>query len=588
MRRDLRLKLERFGILTVARALRERVDPKRRPIATRERAELRAVLDRIGDSVVRHAERYPVRGRALVVGLGTVAEAVMQSAVLLGARAAGYETTVLLHSRSARLERAYRAFGVACFAYWEDCLDDGVHPQTSVLMERVGTIGDILSLSAKGAYVGRYAVSTEMRRTRRGDPVLDDATRPHVAAALSAALNAADAAEAILDRVAPDAIFFIDHGYTPVGQLFDLQIGRGGACFTSNAAHRNGALILKRYGTDNRDQHPSSLSARTWRRLLDLDWPPAAWDRVQSEVRSCYESGEWFSEVGTQFGTSAIDPSAVAARLGLDPKKKTAVVFPHIFWDATFFWGTDLFRNYEDWFKEALRAACRNDRLNWVVKVHPGNTVKAVRDGYRGESSEAAAIRAAVGSLPPHVKLLPEESDVSTYSVLQFLDYCLTVRGTVGIEAAALGKRVITAGTGRYDRLGFTIDPETPGEYLDLLSRLDSVPPPSRDAVERARRYAYGVFVARPLRLQSVDFRYRKDERASLEARVCWSASQDPFALADIRAVAEWIESGEEDFIASGALELPVAVPPQARAVAGESADEALRRAFPGAASVDR
>src|SRR5690606_35997550 len=147
-------------------------------------AELRAVLDRIGESVVRHAERYPARRRALAVGLGTVTEAVMQSAILLGARAAGYETIVLLHSRNARLERAYRAFGVAGFAYWEDFLDDGVHPQSSILMERAGAIEDILSLSAKGAYVGRYAVSTEMRRTRRGDPVLDDAARPHVAAAL--------------------------------------------------------------------------------------------------------------------------------------------------------------------------------------------------------------------------------------------------------------------------------------------------------------------------------------------------------------------------------------------------------------------
>ena len=56
------------------------------------------------------------------------------------------------------------------------------------------------------------------------------------------------------------------------------------------------------------------------------------------------------------------------------------------------------------------------------------------------------------------------------------MDYCLTVRGTVGLEAACRGIPVLTGGTGRYDRKGFTIDSATPQQYLERIARLQESP----------------------------------------------------------------------------------------------------------------
>ena len=42
-------------------------------------------------------------------------------------------------------------------------------------------------------------------------------------------------------------------------------------------------------------------------------------------------------------------------KFNLDPNKKIAVLFSHIFWDGTFFYGEDLFIDYEDWFRETLK-----------------------------------------------------------------------------------------------------------------------------------------------------------------------------------------------------------------------------------------
>ena len=72
------------------------------------------------------------------------------------------------------------------------------------------------------------------------------------------------------------------------------------------------------------------------------------------------------------------------------------------------------------------------------------------------------------------------------------------MRGTSGLEMAALGKTVITAGTGRYEGNGFTIDPPTAAEYLDILSRIHELPPLSAERVRLAKRYAHAVFALKP------------------------------------------------------------------------------------------
>jgi hypothetical protein len=237
-------------------------------------------------------------------------------------------------------------------------------------------------------------------------------------------------------------------------------------------------------------------------------------------------------------------------RLQLDPAKRTAVIFPHIFWDATFFWGVDLFDDYEHWFLEVVRAAAANDRLNWIIKVHPANVIKDRRDGVVGLPSELRLLNREFAELPGHIRVIPADTDISTLSLYAIMDYCLTVRGTVGIEAACFGKQVLTAGTGRYDGLGFTLDASDRAEYLNRLGYLEQLPLPSADRVERARRYAYGVFLCRPLPLSALQMEYRQDSHATLHVAYRAQFVADLLSSPDIRGLVGWIESGAEDFFA--------------------------------------
>jgi hypothetical protein len=96
----------------------------------------------------------------------------------------------------------------------------------------------------------------------------------------------------------------------------------------------------------------------------------------------------------------------------------------------------------------------------------------------------------------PELHVIPAESPVSTYSLLDQCDAVLTFGSTVGIEAAYRGKPSFLMGRAYYENLGCCVTPRSHEELIDLLlsfaSGDHSMLPPSekcRDGV-----IVYGIF----------------------------------------------------------------------------------------------
>lgn len=486
--------------------------------------------------------------RVLVAGIAAPGIVQAELALLKGLEAAGLAPVALV-PRNPWIVRYYRLAGIPTLT-WEDFVhpeDGGVEP----LPDRIGTMEELLSVEREEVRVGRFAASTALRKLRTGTlDLTHPETRATIAEFLARSRAYARAARRIFERVRPRTVLFVDRGYTPQAELFDYVLRRGVPAVTWNLAHTSGALMLKRYSIENRDEHHSSLSAASWDRLRGSGWSDSLRERLRRELRTAYETGEWYGVVGTQFHKRIVAAEEIRARLGLDPSKKTAVIFPHILWDATFFWGRDLFSSYAEWYVETVRAACANPAVNWIIKVHPGHVVKNVRDGIRGEPAEIEILRRRGEPLPPHVFVLPADSDVNTYSLFSMIDYAVTVRGTIGIEAASFGIPVLTAGTGRYDRRGFTVDSDSREEYLARIARIQEIPPLPPTQRDLAERFAYGLFLARPMPLETVALRYRRDEKATLDVDIRASGAEDWRRAADLAAFARWIrDSREADFL---------------------------------------
>lgn len=410
---------------------------------------------------------------------------------------------------------------------------------------------EICKFTKKESKVGKYAASAFMRKTRSSNlnfkkGMLYSLFIKHLAHSLRMAV----VSERVIKDIKPALLLVNDRGYTPVGQLFDNCLKQGISVIQRCGSHRSGAEILKRYSSGEMDSiHHHSLSPQSWSYMKNISWTEKLWQQLYSEIENTYLSGDWFSEVGTQFNKRIYSRDELIHKLKIDPSKKTAIIFPHMFWDATFFWGQDLFKDYYDWFVNVLKVTAQNRNLNWIIKIHPANIVKARRDNYRGRHREFVAIYETLGKIPSHLSVIPPESDINTFNLFSLMDYCLTVRGTIGVEAAVFGINTLTAGTGRYDHLGFTYDFESKEDYLSCISKLENLPPMSGEMIELARRYAYGIFILRPVHLDLLEHGYNQDEKATMIFRPLFSNRQEFENYNFVRNFRDFVLSGKEDFL---------------------------------------
>jgi len=462
----------------------------------------------------------------------------------------------IITSRGAFSNFIYKVMGVNNCIYLEDYLEkvrkvEATHIIASKILDNCNNINSMLGMTYKGVNIGRYVCSTVLRQTHIGEvdfasPAFLSIVRQYVHAAIQNVL----AAEEIFDLVKPVKTLFLERGYSPFGEFFDISVNRNIDTIQWIGCHTPKAVILKRYNRNNIQYHPSSLSKKSWDIIKTFPWNEAKGNMVKKELFIHYDSGEWFNEVGTQFNTKILNRENIYLKMGLEPGKKVGIIFSHILWDATFFYGEDLFADYKEWLIETVKAAMTNTNMNWIIKIHPANVVKKYRENFRGEWAEIVAVESTLGKLPDHIKWLMPDTSINTYSLFAFMDYCITVRGTIGLEAALFGIPVLTAGTGRYDNHGFTIDSESKNAYLEKILTLHNMPPLNDEQNRLAQKFAHGVFCLRPFPLQSLSVEYEKNKAATMKVKYNFKDLTQWAESTDFRNFGDWVvNSQDEDFL---------------------------------------
>lgn len=469
----------------------------------------------------------------------------------------GYEVTVLVQYNP-YAKRIYRLFGVKNVLFPESYYQHKslkiYSKESKKILGQCGRFKDLIDFQIDNIRVGEYAASSLMRAMRASSIDLKDRnTFEEAKRILQQSLRSIDMAKTLLNDVSPDLVVLNDFAYTPNGQIFDEALyNRRTKILTFNDSYNADLFIFRKYDQrrENIKLHPNSIADVDWDRIKKLEWDDAYWLELRSELKENYIYGDWYSCVGTQFSKVVYSKEELVSILKIDPSKNTSVLFSHIFWDASFSFGVDLFDSYYDWFVSVLKIAKRKTNINWIIKVHPANSTKAAREGYTGGHRELDSIREVFGSqIPEHIKILEPESDINTFSLFSIMDYCLTVRGTIGIESAAFGIRTLLAGTGRYDNKGFTFDYKTKQDYLDAVSNIERTPEMSQEMVRLARIHAYHLLKNRPLKLDKVNILYKKDLQATLQVSYDFSNFSEFESVNFFKEFQRYMLSDNQDYI---------------------------------------
>jgi len=186
-------------------------------------------------------------------------------------------------------------------------------------------------------------------------------------------------------------------------------------------------------------------------------------------------------------------PSEGGARvrqtLGLD-KRPVALLATNVIGDSLTL-GRQVFTDsMTEWLERTVQyfASCRDVQL--VVRIHPGELIT------KGPSV-ADVVHNTLPSIPEHIHLVTADAKINTYDIVEIADVGLVYTTTVGMEMAMSGLPVIVVGNTHYRGKGFTQDPASWEDYMDLLATVLSghgLAHLSEPQVEQAWNYAYRFF----------------------------------------------------------------------------------------------
>lgn len=182
------------------------------------------------------------------------------------------------------------------------------------------------------------------------------------------------------------------------------------------------------------------------------------------------------------------------AQLGLDPRRPVALLCTNVVGDSLSL-GRELFSaGMAGWLAMTVRHFADRPEAQLVVRVHPG-------ESFGTADPSEGIIHAALPQLPGHVIVVPHDSPVNTYDLIELAHLGLVYTTTAGIEMAMNGVPVVVAGRTHYRGKGFTNDPANADDYLAAIDDLLRRPLGQRlegGLVELAWRYAHRFFFEYP------------------------------------------------------------------------------------------
>ena len=301
--------------------------------------------------------------------------------------------------------------------------------------------------------------------------------------------NAAAAAQRLFQAVDYDAVVIPNGSILEFGALYRAARARGTTAISYEFGERREHLWLARNAEVMRLPTADLWAARGKRPLTEAEL---------GRVRELYEArrgGAPWNQFSRQWqpGESA-GAQATRRRLGLADDKPIVLLCTNVVGDSLALDRRVFTQGMADWLAESVRAVASRPDVQLVVRVHPGEMLGA------GHPS-VEIVRQVLPQLPPGVVLLPPDSEVNTYDLIELTHLGLVYTTTVGLEMAMFGVPVVVCGDTHYRGKGFTNDPTSLAEYLAQIGRLLQEPlgrSLSPEQVDLAWRYAYLFFFEYP------------------------------------------------------------------------------------------
>ena len=351
---------------------------------------------------------------------------------------------------------------------------------------------NILELSHNGLPLGRNVLSAVNRYMQGSAAGMDEAILREYA---YSGLVAAEAAARALDRFEPVRVLMSHAVYTDWGPALHVSRKRGIPVTGWKASYLT-ARFFFRHVTDPERIDFHNLSDRSWQERAATPLSNEEEASLRTFLEKRYHHRVSFDMMKLKKYTG--ETERFRARYEIGDDKPVWGILAHINWDSVSDYSPMAYDSFDDWMIDTIERVSRIPEVQWLIKVHPAEA------SYDPNAGVERLVKARFPSLPPHVKLIPAEEDISPLEFFDVVDGGVTVYGTSGLELALAGKPVILAGEAHYGGRGFTEDGLDVDTYRDLLARAGSIGPLAAEQTALARQYAHLLFIQRQIPLPLV------------------------------------------------------------------------------------
>ena len=352
---------------------------------------------------------------------------------------------------------------------------------------------DIGNYKLDGLAVGEHALAGALRFFARGE--LEG--EPHAEVILRRYFNAALLTTYMtrrLLRTYPFASACFHHGiYVPQGLIGEVARQEDVRVVNWNPTYRKHCFIFSHHDT----YHHTLLDepAASWE---NIEWTPEIEVETMEYLKSRWQGTKdwiWFHEKPQE------ELALIAAELGVDFSRPCIGLLTNVMWDAQLHYRANAFSNMLEWVLQTIQYFAGRPELQLLIRVHPAE----IRGTLPSRQPIVAEIQRSFPTLPANVFLIPPESQVSTYAVMDQCSAVIIYGTKTGVELTSMGIPTIVAGEAWIRNKGITMDASSTDEYFKLLDRL---PPKERlnpRLTQRARKYAYHFFFRRMIPLSFME-----------------------------------------------------------------------------------
>jgi hypothetical protein len=352
---------------------------------------------------------------------------------------------------------------------------------------------DVPSFTQYGIPVGEHASAGALRYFARADLTGQPYAEAVLRRYLEAALLTRSGTQALLTESGFDAVCLNHALYVPQGIVAAVARAAGCRVTSWNVAYRKQSFIFSHGETYHHTMMSEPVSM--WE---DIAWTDELERQAMEYLTSRRRSGrDW---IAFQARNPEEDLTVIWRDLGIDPSRPVVGMLTNVAWDAQLHYPTNAFRDMLDWVRKTIAYFATRPELQLIIRVHPAE----VTGGIWSRQPVVEEIDRAFPRRPANVFVIPPDSPIGTYAVMEACNAVIIYGTKTGVELTSLGLPVIVAGEAWIRNKGVTLDATSEDHYFRILDGLPIAARLTPGQITRARKYAYHFFFRRMIPVSQV------------------------------------------------------------------------------------